>query len=192
MHMLSFAYKVCIRIELKEGELMSALEYIVKTHKKTSREAAEQIGVAPQTFNDWVKGRREIPKKRLKQLSKLFSVEEQLFSKQENEMTEIDKLKIYLSYLSKVNTFQYNPDVDEFPHYSHAVQIRQTNILIENHNLMSDIKKLLDGGGFFEDENYSKKAVLNYYIFRKVTDILLDGDNDSKVLNDLKELLNIK
>lgn len=170
---------------------MNALEYVVKTHKKSSREVAEQIGVAPQTLNDWVKGRRNIPKRRLKQLSEFFSVSSELFTKKEKELTEIDKLQIYLAYLKKVNTFQFDPKIHEYPHYSHEIQIRQTNILIENQNLISDIQKLIDGGGFFEDENYSRKAVLHYNLYRKITDILLDGNNNTEIQKELMQLLNI-
>lgn len=171
---------------------MNVLEYVVKTFKKTSREIAEQIGVAPQTFNDWIKGRREIPHKRLNQLSELFSVDKALFLKDENDLTEIDKLNIYLAYLKEMNTYQYDPEINEFPHFTHEIQIRQTNILIENEMLLSDIRKLISGGGFFEDENYDRDAVINYYFLKNFVDVLMNKNNNAELLKELKGLLNIK
>lgn len=171
---------------------MNALEYMIKTHKKNSKEVAELIGVAPQTFNDWVRGRRKVPNKRLKQLSEIFSVNEDLILKDEVDLAEIDKLQIYLAYLKKVNTYQYDPEIHKNPHFSHAIQIRQISILIENQVLITDIQKLIEGGGIIEDENYSIKSVKNYFIFRKITDLLMDEENNAKVLTDLKQLLNIK
>lgn len=71
---------------------MIGLEYICKINDIQFKELAEDLGIRKQNINLWIKGwSRNIPKKYLPQLSKIFNTEIEYFQK---ELTEIDKLKL--------------------------------------------------------------------------------------------------
>ncbi|NRU52466.1 helix-turn-helix transcriptional regulator [Clostridium beijerinckii] len=83
---------------------MIGLEYICKINDKQYNDLAEELGIAKQNINLWIKGRsRNIPKKYLPQLTELFNVPNDYFQK---ELTELDKLKLQkLKLIDDCNKF---------------------------------------------------------------------------------------
>jgi transcriptional regulator with XRE-family HTH domain len=79
-----------------KGKMMIGLEYIAKIYNTEYKEIAEKIGVSQPTIQDWLKGRRKIPKDRLLQLINHFKIDEQLFQK---ELTNEDIRTIRIAKL---------------------------------------------------------------------------------------------
>ena len=79
---------------------MIGLEFIVETFRVKYKDLAEEIDISPKTINDWIKGRRNIPEYRLKQLVDFFELDQELFTK---ELTHIEKLKIEITYYSRTD-----------------------------------------------------------------------------------------
>jgi transcriptional regulator with XRE-family HTH domain len=77
---------------------MIGLEYIVKMNEGTFRSLSKELGVAHTTVADWISGRRPIPKPKLEALSELYGMEEDIFSK---EIDELDKIEIRLEFLRR-------------------------------------------------------------------------------------------
>lgn len=165
---------------------MSALAYICRVFEKKNKEVAELIGVTPQTLNDWIKQKRKIPNNRLEQLEELFEIDKVIIVKQESELTEIERLKIKVAYLSSINELIYEPSLYEYPFYSHQIEIRKLNIMIENKELLQEVEKLIQGGGFFEDEDYSLESVVNYQLLEGLVHVLQKKDKTK-----IKQLRNI-
>ncbi len=55
-----------------------ALEYLLNEHKMTQVEAAEIAGVSKQNLNDFLKGRRNLPKEARLRLAKRFKIRAQI------------------------------------------------------------------------------------------------------------------
>lgn len=68
------------------------LELAVRLKGINYREIAEMLDVTPQSVSSWVNRKREIPTKRLKQLSKYFGVDESLLGK---EISDSEKAVIH-------------------------------------------------------------------------------------------------
>lgn len=77
---------------------MIGLEFIMETYNTNANRLAEELQVSRHTIYDWLKGRRKIPTKRLKQLSEYFELPEEYFQK---ELTQQDKLNIYKLIIEK-------------------------------------------------------------------------------------------
>ncbi|XOK63022.1 hypothetical protein ACJ7K1_07825 [Paenibacillus elgii] len=85
---------------------MIGLQYIVKVYNGTYKKLAEKLDIAPPTIMAWLSKKRPIPKAKLEALSKLFHIEEELFTK---ELNEVEKIQIQLEYfrrLSKRDSFK--------------------------------------------------------------------------------------
>ncbi|MCW5821618.1 MAG: helix-turn-helix domain-containing protein [Cyanobacteria bacterium TGS_CYA1] len=55
------------------------LEYLLNEHKMTQTEAAEIAGVSKQNLNDYLKGRRGLPKEARQKLAKRFKLDAYVF-----------------------------------------------------------------------------------------------------------------
>jgi len=75
----------------KGGLTMIGLEYILNLHGVQHQKLAEMFGIKKQNINRWIKGKQNISKKYLPELSGYFDLPEALFQK---ELTEIDRLNI--------------------------------------------------------------------------------------------------
>ncbi|SDH03992.1 helix-turn-helix domain-containing protein [Desulfosporosinus hippei] len=62
--------------------MIIGLEYIAKIFQVEYKTIAEILGISPKTVNDWVKGRKNIPENRLKQLAQHFELKEEYFQKE--------------------------------------------------------------------------------------------------------------
>lgn len=73
-----------------------SIKYISSTFGISLSEVARELGVTPQTINDWMNGRRNIPQKRLEQLSAYFDLPEGYFQKEllNSERLEVQKKKL--------------------------------------------------------------------------------------------------
>jgi transcriptional regulator with XRE-family HTH domain len=77
---------------------MIGLEFIMETYNTNANRLAEELQISRHTIYDWLKGRRKIPAKRLKQLSEYFKLPKEYFQK---ELTQQDKLNIYKLIIEK-------------------------------------------------------------------------------------------
>ncbi|WP_147614415.1 helix-turn-helix domain-containing protein [Paenibacillus odorifer] len=146
---------------------------------------AEAIGVSKQTFQDWIKERRKIPKPRLKQLSELFGIEDQVLFQKEllpSEKSEI--LMIYLTRTDEHEEIELTGVDDEgyeyttTEHYSHNRQlieyiheeqkkerlIEQLEVLVDDEE-NEDFKRLEDVVTVFREQNRNKKTVLELVLY---------------------------
>lgn len=75
---------------------MIGLEFIILMFNEKRKDIAEKIEVSPATIQDWIKSRRPIPKKRLKQLSEYFNLPEVYFQKElkPSEKIELQRIKL--------------------------------------------------------------------------------------------------
>jgi len=98
-------------ISLKGVFEMIGLEYIAKNFQMEFKTIAERVGVSPKTVNDWVKGRKKIPVKRLKQLVDIFDLKEDYFQKELSRVEEIEVQKKNVSTQSRyIETHQTGVD----------------------------------------------------------------------------------
>lgn len=75
---------------------MIGLEFICRAYEMEYKEVANKLNIKPQTINSWLRGKREIPKERLKQLSQLFGIEEERYF--QKVLTRAEQLEINLIY----------------------------------------------------------------------------------------------
>lgn len=64
------------------------------------KEVAQKLGVSTPTIQDWLKGRKGIPVKRLEQLSGIFNLPKAYF---QEELTFIEKGEIRITYLKSIS-----------------------------------------------------------------------------------------
>lgn len=122
---------------LKEVNMIG-LEHIVKEFQVGYQELAKEIGVSPQTIQDWLKQRRKIPKKRLEQLSKYFRVPVAYFQK---SLTFREREEIALIYLKnnsrKIEIPIFNENNEIVNYYEtteneEEINYLETKIFMEN------------------------------------------------------------
>ena len=70
---------------------MIGLEYILNLYNMQHVELADKLGIKKQNINMWIKGKQNIPKKYLPILEEIFSIDKKYFTK---ELDEIDQLEI--------------------------------------------------------------------------------------------------
>lgn len=97
---------------------MIGLEYILALYNMPHTELAEELGIARQNINQWIKGKGKgkIPKKYLPILSKKFGISEKYFNKELNEVDEIkiQKLKIAKEIKENPVIVGYDPQLTFF------------------------------------------------------------------------------
>lgn len=80
---------------------MIGLEFICKVYNIENKELAEKLKIVPTNISSWLKGTREIPKKYLSVLSKIFKgIASEYFQK---ELTHVDELKIRIHYIETMD-----------------------------------------------------------------------------------------
>lgn len=83
------------RIRQKRVIIIIGLEYISKKFNKEYKIIAQELDITPQTINSWLRGKRNIPEKRKKQLSEMFyGINPEWFQKElsYDEKAEIEEL----------------------------------------------------------------------------------------------------
>lgn len=120
-------------------------------------ELARELELSRHTVHDWLKERRNIPQKRLEQLSKLFNLSEEYFQK---ELLNSEKLKIQKAYLDQNATFlEYEKIIKDDEGNEHLVIIEYSPEEHESRNISGQIKiaELIEQVAYLltEGNNYS-------------------------------------
>ena len=112
--------------------VMSGLQYIREQFNMSIAALSKQIGISYQAISQWEKGIRQIPAKRLNELSILFRIPEQYFL--DIQETELDELNILIE-LAKSNA-EKNYLVSE---YEKLIESERVSI--------EKIKRYIESGG---------------------------------------------
>ena len=83
---------------------MLGLEYIRKLYGDTTIILADKLGITNALISQWENGKKPIPDKRLEELSKLYNVPSEYFSK---ELTSLEQVKIK----KNINGIQDDEDI---------------------------------------------------------------------------------
>ena len=94
---------------------MLGLEYIRKLYGDTTITLADKLGITNALISQWENGKKPIPEKRLEELSKLYNVSKEYFSR---ELTKLEQLhieydKVSDEYDATVNEYELPVDFDE-------------------------------------------------------------------------------
>lgn len=110
---------------------MLGLEYIRKLYGDTTITLADKLGITNVNISQWENGKKPIPEKRLEELSKLYNMSSEYFSK---ELTSLEQVKIK----KNINGIQDDEDI-------HKEQIIEDirNIMNENPVMISFMEYLL-------------------------------------------------
>lgn len=154
---------------------MIGLKYIAKTFRIRFSEIADELDVSKSTVNDWLKGKRNIPEKRLKQLADYFKLDENYFQKELSEEEELEIMKENVLRYSQ-NEDREETFVDELGE-KHTVinRVNDSEEVIHLINqkqvsakLLNSISNLLRG-----DEGYNNPDNISF--FRDLIDLLKDN-----------------
>jgi len=144
---------------------MIGLEYIAKNFQMEFKIIAERLEISPKTVNDWVKGRKKIPIKRLKQLAGVFDLKEDYFQKELSRVEEIEVQKKNVSSQSQYVEREQTGVDEQGEVYSYVTSLSDSEGILqllsqeqEREILLSEINKIVhvDNGqpynvNFFED-----------------------------------------
>lgn len=83
---------------------MLGLEYIRKLYGDTTVTLAEKLGISNVNISQWENGKKPIPEKRLDELSTIYNVSSEYFSK---ELTSLEQVKIK----KNINGIQDDEDI---------------------------------------------------------------------------------
>ena len=110
---------------------MLGLEYIRKLYGDTTITLADKLGITNALVSQWENGKKPIPEKRLEELSNIYNVPSEYFSK---ELTSLEQVKIK----KNINGIQDDEDI-------HKEQIIEDirNIMNENPAMISFMEYLL-------------------------------------------------
>jgi transcriptional regulator with XRE-family HTH domain len=145
---------------------MIGLEFIMETYNTNANRLAEDLQVSRHTIYDWLKGRRKIPAKRLKQLSEYFELPEEYFQK---ELSAHEKFDVQLMKLKREKE-----GIDEttiFPSSYQSSPILEGDIA----NLLERIKNVLLNSPEQEDHLY-RLQIITDILEKSVTSDLFDLD----------------
>ncbi|WP_312668058.1 helix-turn-helix domain-containing protein [Tissierella praeacuta] len=130
---------------------MIGLEYILNLYNMQHIELAEKLGIKKQNINMWIKGKQNIPKKYLPILEEIFGLNEKYFTKELDEIDQLEiqkeKLKSDLKPVIKKHEQQFMigkvNDIVEVPVYDKE-EINSIERDIEKAKLVSRFKEVLD------------------------------------------------
>lgn len=130
---------------------MIGLEYILNLYNMQHIELAEKLGIKKQNINMWIKGKQNIPKKYLPILEEIFGLNEKYFTKELDEIDQLEiqkeKLKSDLKPVIKKHEQQFMigkvNDIVEVPIYDKE-EINSIERDIEKAKLVSRFKEALD------------------------------------------------
>ena len=83
---------------------MLGLEYIRKLYGDTTITLADKLGITNALVSQWENGKKPIPEKRLEELSTIYNVSSEYFSK---ELTSLEQVKIK----KNINGIQDDEDI---------------------------------------------------------------------------------
>ncbi|MGG1514917.1 hypothetical protein ABE504_05860 [Paenibacillus oryzisoli] len=89
---------------------MIGLEFICKVYRMEYKILASLLNITSGNITNWIKGVREIPKKQLPELSKIFNgISPEYFQK---ELTPLDELRIKIFYIEATTSDRTNLEED--------------------------------------------------------------------------------
>ena len=115
----------------KKGDIMLGLEYIRKLYGDTTITLADKLGITKSLISQWENGKKPIPKKRIEELSKLYNVSGEYFSK---ELTSLEQVKI----MKNINGIQDDEDI-----YKEQIVEDMRKIMNENPAMVSFMEYLV-------------------------------------------------
>lgn len=193
------------------------LEKLAKTFGLSINQIAQELGIGRQTVYDWLKGKRKIPKERIKQLSKipeLSHVNKDLFQK---EINEADELEIELAYFQHLSAKHSEELVDDEgiqftldPYYQDRValealkgraeEIKRTKELLQDDSYLEELNSFANEhysialatlNGTFQQKNVDKiEAVTEFLRFINTNDMTNDLNKDLKELLQKHDMFN--
>lgn len=145
---------------------MIGLEFIMETYNTNANRLAEELQISRHTIYDWLKGRRKIPAKRLKQLSEYFELPEEYFQK---ELSAHEKFDVQLMKLKREKE-----EIDEADILSSSYP---SSPIFEGDiaNLLVRIKNVLLNSPEREDHLY-RLQIITDILEKSVTSDLFDLD----------------
>ncbi|MBU3098719.1 MULTISPECIES: helix-turn-helix domain-containing protein [Clostridium] len=87
---------------------MIGLEFALETHKITSTQLSNKLGITKQNISMWISGERKIPKKYLTTLENLLFVKR---DKLQTNLSDIDKLKIMSTIYNRIGVRDDNEEM---------------------------------------------------------------------------------
>ncbi|MCU6709424.1 helix-turn-helix domain-containing protein [Paenibacillus sp. J5C_2022] len=159
---------------------MIGLEFITQVYGKNFSEVASELNISRQTMNDWIKGRKNIPKKRLEQLKKQFpNIPTEYFQKSLTKSEQIKIQEIFFTETDEYEVIEYQDIDDDGNEYTRTQTVSQYEGLIyhlrnehEKQALLERCKRLLDDEG--ENAYFSEKMIEKYMS-------ILESNNGKKI-----------
>jgi len=178
------------------------LEYICGLYNKKYTNIADELGITRQVVNVWINGKKNIAKKHLPKLSKMFDLPEEYFQRQLTELEKLDiqKIKLYneRTEYEHEDTFT-DPDTgeeiiitdtridemdmfnDSYINYQKDI-IKLTNKIKEVINMKFD-DEAMESNQFPYSALSEASNILNLY--EKITKIIKHGGIFNNILNDV-------
>ena len=104
---------------------MLGLEYIRKLYGDTTITLADKLGITNALVSQWENGKKPIPEKRLEELSNIYNVSSEYFSK---ELTSLEQVKIK----KNINGIQDDEDIHKEQIIEYMRKIMNENPAIIN------------------------------------------------------------
>ena len=151
---------------------MIGLQYILNLYNMQHIELADKLGIKKQNINMWIKGKQKIPKKYLPILEETFRIKQEYFTKELNEIEELEiqkeKLKKDLKPVIKKHEQQFLigevNDLVDVPIYDKE-EINSMERTIEKAKLLSRFKDAMD---IVDDNPYMDTYKLIVELMEKV------------------------
>lgn len=141
---------------------MIGLEYVLYLYKVQHSDLANELGIAKQNINRWIKGERKIPTKYLPVLSERFKIPEEYFSK---AMDKYDEAKLQM--------IKFN---NELLKSKEEIELRDSNGDIVGREVIYD-------GNLIPDIEALKYKVEVAETIKDVEKHLQDNDNNAYISN---------
>lgn len=163
---------------------MIGLEYILTFEKQSLKEIAEKLGISPQTVGDWIKGRRNIPKERLKQLSEIFKLAENVF---QAIVTPSDELKIQIALIENESHSNTIPGCGVERKNEEIIKLLKRNLEIEEKrgDIINRYKKIIEHLTEEGDEEQVMKDRLYRALVQSTNDLLSIFETEKNQLSSL-------
>ncbi|SDN34064.1 Helix-turn-helix [Paenibacillus sp. yr247] len=175
------------------------LEYIVDLLTINYKDVAEELGISPKTINDWVKLRSHVPNKRLKELSDFFEIDPALIN---NELTEVQKLKLKIKFKEKVNEMLDGKEYNGIRNWRTLIQAskqfkysdsselenleRELFLLERIESLNTQLKKFTTDLSNGQEHDYEKEIVKYHrYISNFISLMAMKEGKKAAIINDL-------
>lgn len=173
---------------------MLGLEYIRKLYGDTTITLADKLGITNALVSQWENGKKPIPEKRLNELSKLYNVSKEYFSR---ELTKLEQLHIEYDKMSDqydetVNEYEMPVDFDEdgVPRgyitqtcgddgLLEHMRILETDIEIEE--TLQEVRNIIDENRSKNPEPFGMESIVdtrekNIRLIRKFISLMKDND----------------